>query len=120
MPRRPAIEEVAHSIAATTYSEHLADPRITVLAALTEAASEGIRVGMASGREEIERLASERDLLREMMMMAAVVMMDDDKKAQRVAVKGEAVPCPWCQGKDPACKRCEGHGKVMAFQPPTE
>jgi hypothetical protein len=119
-------QEAAQEVAATLYADTLADERYTTLAALTDAVLEGIRLGMESAKEQIEDVASQRDLLKEMLAEAVVALVTAPKgtKAPQVAFKEETIPCPWCNGRgrvsDHPCGRCEGNGKVVALTPATK
>ena len=113
--------EAAQATAATLYADTLADTRYTTLAALTDAVLEGIRLGMASAKEEVESIAAQRDLMREMLAEAVVALVTAPKgtKAPQVAFKEETIPCPWCNGRgrvsDHPCEHCDGKGKVVAL-----
>ena len=114
-------QDAARETAATLYAETLADSRYTVLAALTDAVMEGIRLGIEVSKEEVESLAAQRDLMREMLADAMVALVTAPKgtSPQAVAVKEEEIPCPWCAGRarlaDEPCRHCRGKGKVMAL-----
>ena len=119
-------QEAAQETAATLYADTLADERYTTLAALTDAVLEGIRLGMASAKEEVESIAAQRDLMREMLAEAVVALVTapSGSKAPQIAFKEETVPCPWCNGRgrvsDHPCEHCEGKGKVVALTPATK
>lgn len=113
-------QEAAQATAATLYADTLADPRYTVLAALTDAVLEGIRLGIESGREHVEEIASQRDMLKEMLAEAVVALVaPKGAKPPGVAVSEETIPCPWCGGRarvsDHPCEHCHGTGKVVAL-----
>jgi len=116
-------QEAAQETAATLYADTLADTRYTTLAALTDAVLEGIRLGMESAKEEIESIAAQRDLLKEMLAEAVVALVTAPKgtKTPPMAFKEETIPCPWCGGNgrrsDHPCEHCEGKGKVVALTP---
>ena len=119
-------QEAAQEVAATLYADTLADTRYTVLAALTDAVLEGIRLGVEHSREEVESIASQRDLMREMLAeaMVAIVTAPKGTKPQPIAAHEEIIPCPWCGGTarnaDQPCTHCEGKGKVVALTPATK
>jgi hypothetical protein len=116
-------QEAAQATAATLYADTLADERYTVLAALTDAVLEGIRLGIQSSKEEVEQIASQRDMLKEMLAEAVVALVTAPKgtKPPGLAFKEETIPCPWCGGNgrrsDHPCEHCEGRGKVVALTP---
>jgi hypothetical protein len=116
-------QEAAREVAATLYADTLADPRYTVLAALTDAVTEGIRLGIESTREEVEVVAGQRDMLKEMLAEAVVALVTAPKgtKTPQMAFKEELIPCPWCGGRarnaDRPCEHCLGKGKVVALTP---
>jgi hypothetical protein len=112
--------DAAQATAATLYADTLADARYTVLAALTDAVMEGIRLGIESSKEEVEQIASQRDLLKEMLAEAVVALVaPKGTKPPPVAFKEEVIPCPWCNGRgrvsDHPCEHCDGTGKVVAL-----
>jgi len=118
--------EAAQETAATLYADTLADERYTTLAALTDAVLEGIRLGMESAKEQIETVAAQRDLMKEMLAEAVVALVTapSGSKAPQIAFKEETVPCPWCGGNgrknDQPCEHCTGKGKVVALTPQTK
>ena len=119
-------QEAAQEVAATLYADTLADERYTTLAALTDAVLEGIRLGMASAKEEVESIAAQRDLMKEMLAEAVVALVTapSGSKTPQVTFKEETIPCPWCGGRgrksDHPCEHCEGKGKVVALTPATK
>ena len=81
---------------------------------------------MQAGKEHVEEIASQRDMLKEMLAEAVVALVTAPKgtKPPDLAFKEETIPCPWCGGlgrrSDHPCTHCEGKGKVVALTPTTK
>lgn len=126
----PRLPKEAYALTDFELVHNLATSYIRAFGPLTGKETEfflkGLWIGLGAGkdvcRDQIERLAEERDTYRE--VLHALGGDTHAPEAQAVAFKAEEIPCPWCGGSarraDAPCDRCNGHGKMLAFQPPAE